>query len=183
MDDLRSQLLFVMNENQKLKNQLAGVQRVFSENQIKKINNQKRINWSVSEVSSAISLYAAGPRAYRLNLKRGFPYPAVSTLKQWLRKIKIDSGILRNTLKIAEFAAMSEKDRVCSLVFDEMKVRMEYQYDQAKDCVMKPSNYVQVVLIKGIFKSWKQPVFYDFDCKITSAILMEIIKFVEDSGK
>lgn len=66
---------------------------------------------------------------------------------------------------------------------DEMKVRREYQYDQANDCIMKPYNYVQVVLIKGILKPWKQPIFYNFDCKMTSSLLMDIIKFVEESGK
>lgn len=175
--------MLVTKENKTLKNQLAGVKRVFTENQIKKMDKQKRISWSVTEISNAIAMYAAGPRAYRLSLKRGFPYPAVSTLKEWLRKIKLEPGILKSALKIAEFANMTEKDRVCTIIFDEMKVRKEFQYDQARDCVIKPSDYVQVVLIKGIFRKWKQPVFYEFDCKMTSCILMEIIKFVEDSGK
>nr|CAH7719270.1 unnamed protein product [Callosobruchus chinensis] len=159
MEELENKLLLVTTESQKLKHQLADVKKVFSENQIKKIDNQKRITWSVNEISNAISMFAAGPRAYRLSLKRGFPYPAVSTLKRCLSKIKLDQGILRNVLKITEFAEMTKKDRVCTIVIDEMKVRKEYQYDQAKDCVVKPYDYVQVVLIKGIFRSWKQPVF------------------------
>ncbi|VEN55423.1 unnamed protein product, partial [Callosobruchus maculatus] len=179
---LKSKLSLIEKENEQLKCQLAGVTEVFSQNQIKKMNSKKRINWSLCEISSAISMYAAGPRAYRLSLKRGFPYPAVSTLKQWLRKIKLEPGILKKSLKIIEYADMSEKDRVCTIVFDEMKVRKEYQYDQSNDCIIKPYDYVQVVLIKGIFKSWKQPIFYNFDCKMTSLILMDIIKFVEDSG-
>lgn len=183
MNVLERRLLEVTRENEKLKYQLAGVKKVFSENQIKKINSQKRIKWSVSEISSAISMYAAGPRAYRLSLKKGFPYPAVSTLKEWLRKIKLEPGILKNVLKIAEFADITEKDRVCTIVFDEMKIRKEYQYDPAKDSVLKPYDYVQVAVIKGIFRSWKQPIFYNFDCKMTSAILIDIIEFVEDSGK
>lgn len=69
------------------------------------------------------------------------------------------------------------------MLFDEMKLRTEYQYDQTKDCVMKPYYYVQVVLIKGIQEEWNQPVFNDFDCEITAHILKDVIKFVEDSGK
>ncbi|CAH1955273.1 unnamed protein product [Acanthoscelides obtectus] len=182
LDNLKHKLLLVTRENENLKSQIMGVKKVFSENQIKKLENHKRITWSVSEISNAISMYAAGPRAYRLSLKRGFPYPAVSTLKQWLRKIKLDPGILKNAIKITEFVDMTENDRVCTIVFDEMKVRTEYLYDQTKDCIMKPYDYVQVVLIRGIFKSWMQPVFYNFDCKMTSDILMGIIKFVEESG-
>lgn len=181
-DVLRNNLLHANNEISVLKRQLTGVKKLLTENQLKKLNSQKRIKWSVNEISSAISMYAAGPRAYRLALKRGFPHPAVSTLKLWLRKIKLEPGILKNSFKIAQFADMTEKDRVCSIIFDEMKIRKEYQYDQTNDCVIEPYDYVQVVLLSGVYKAWKQPIFYDFNCKMTSVKLMEIIEYVEISG-
>lgn len=183
LDQLQSQIKKQDQEIESLRNEQAAVKKVFTTNQIKKLSSHRRINWSVTEISNSIAMYAAGPRAYRLSLKKGFPYPAVSTLKQWLRKIQLDQGILKNILKIAEFADMSQRDRICTIMFDEMKIRREYAYDQVKDCVLPPYNYVQVVLISGLFKAWKQPIFFDFDCKMTSSILMEIISFVENSGK
>ncbi|KAL1488481.1 hypothetical protein ABEB36_014949 [Hypothenemus hampei] len=67
-------------------------------------------------------------------------------------------------------------------MFDEMKIRKEYLYDQSKDYLMQPYDYVQVAMISGVFKAWKQPIFYDFDCKMTTSIVLEIVKFVENSG-
>lgn len=53
----------------------------------------KRIKWSANDIASAISLHAAGPRAYRLLLKRNYPLPAVSTLRTWAGKINVNPGI------------------------------------------------------------------------------------------
>lgn len=182
-DNLQRELENQRKEIEQLKYQLGGVKKIFTKNQINKLNKKARINWSVNEVSSAIAMYSAGPRAYRLSLKKGFPYPAVSTLKEWVRKIKLEPGILKNIFKLAEYADMSKNDRICTLMFDEMKIRKEYVYDQPKDYLMPPYDYVQVAMISGLFKAWKQPIFFNFDCKMTSSLLMEIIKFVEDSGK
>ncbi|CAH0546285.1 unnamed protein product [Brassicogethes aeneus] len=181
-EDLQQKLENQTKEIKELKNQLDGVKKFFSKNQINKLNNQKRIKWSVNEISSAITMYFAGPRAYRLSLKKGYPYPAVSTLKEWLRKKQIEQGILKNALTIAEFADMSEHDRVCTIMFEKMKIRKEYLYDQPNDYEMQSYDFVQVAMISGVFKAWKQPIFFYFDCTMTSSLLMEIINFVEDSG-
>lgn len=166
-----------------LKEKLSALEKVFSKNQLEKLQYNKRIRWSVEEISNAIVLHNAGPRAYRLMLKKGHPYPAVSTLRAWLRKIKIQPGILRNVFKLVKSSDFNTKDRVCCLLFDEMKIRKEYIYDRAEDEVLKPFSYVQVVIMRGLFKSWKQPIFFDYDMKMTAEKLLQIIKFVEDSGK
>lgn len=158
------------------------METIFSKNQIAKLHNAKRIQWSVSEISNAIVLYSVGPRAYRLMLKMKHPYLAVSTLRSWLKKIKIQPGILRNVFKLIESTDFNKKDRVCTLLFDEMKIRKEYIYDRAEDETLKPFSYAQVVLMNGLFKSWKQPIFFDYDMKMTKEKLFEIIRFVEISG-
>lgn len=166
-----------------LKEKLSALEKVFSKNQLEKLQSNKRIQWSVDEISNAIVLHNAGPRAYRLMLKKGHPYPAVSTLRLWLRKVKIQPGILRNVFKLVQSSDFNRKDKVCCLLFDEMKIRKEYIYDRAEDEMLKPFSYAQVVIMRGLFKSWKQPIFFDYDMKMTSEQLLQIIKFVEDSGK
>ena len=140
------------------------------------------MRWSVSEISSAIVQYAAGPRAYRLLLRKGYPYPSISTLKVWLRKIQIQPGILKTVLKLVDFDGTSSLDKVCCILFDEMKIRKEYVYDAATDETLPPYSYVQVVMMTGVYKSWKQPIFFDYDRKMTARLLMQIIKFVEEAG-
>jgi len=47
---------------------------------------------------------------------------------------------------------------------------------------LKPYNNAQVVMIRGLFANWKQPIFYDFDCKMTKLILHKIINSIEPLG-
>lgn len=159
------------------------METVFSKNQIAKLCNNKRIQWTISDISHALALYSAGPRAYRLMLKKGHPYPAISTLRAWLRKIKIAPGILRNVFKLVEYSDSNKMSRVCTILFDEMKIRKEYIYDRAEDEVLRPFSYVQVVLLTGLFKSWKQPIFYNYDTQMTPEILLDVIRFVESAGE
>lgn len=56
-----------------------------------------------------------------------------------------------------------------------MKVTEAFEYDQVGDYVRKPVNYVQVVMTRGLLKSWKQQVFYDYDWQMSKQILSSII--------
>ncbi|XP_050497997.1 transposable element P transposase isoform X1 [Diabrotica virgifera virgifera] len=179
---LKKQLNAATAKVSAMESTISAVENIFSRNQIKKIQNNKRILWSTSEISKAISLYSAGPRAYRLMIKRGFPYPAVSTLQSWLKKIKIQPGTIKNAFKIVEYSSFSRKDKVCTLLFDEMKIKKEYVYDKSEDQVLQPFSYVQVIMLTGLFKQWKQPVYYNYDTKMTFSILSEVITFVEKAG-
>lgn len=74
------------------------------------------------------------------------------------------------------------EDKVCVLAFDEMKVAETFEYDTVGDVIRKPANYVQVVMARGLRKSWKLPVFYDFDCQMTKEILHSIITELSKAG-
>ena len=64
--------------------------------------------------------------------------------------------------------------KICVLSFDEMHI------DSKLDKILGPFKKVQVVLIRGLFSPWKQPVYFDFD-KINLDLLF-IIKMVESTG-
>lgn len=166
-----------------LEKRQALVGNLLSDEQMKKLEGSKsRIRWSLDDISKAIVIYSAGPRSYRLLLKKGYPFPAVSTLKTWLRKIRIVPGILKNIFNVMKMSEMSNLDKICVLSFDEMKIRKCYLYDKVNDETIKPFSYVQVAILRGLVKSWKQPVFFDFDCKMTKQKLFKIIQFAESSG-
>ena len=77
---------------------------------------------------------------------------------------------------------MPLKDKVCILAFDEMKVEETYEYYSPGDVVRKPVNYVQVVMARGLKKSCKQPVYYDFDCKMSKEIVYDLISKLSIAG-
>lgn len=49
-----------------------------------------------------------------------------------------------------------------------MKIRKEYIYDRVEDETLKSFSYVQVVMMTELFKSLKQPIFYEYDTKMSS---------------
>ncbi|XP_055387879.1 uncharacterized protein LOC129616308 isoform X2 [Condylostylus longicornis] len=83
---LSKQCYFLKQENDCLKN-------IFTPNQRKKMAKKgNRVKWNIEDISESIAIYSSGPKAYRLLLKKKYPFPAVSTLKKWVSKIDINPG-------------------------------------------------------------------------------------------
>lgn len=172
--------------NKKVKNDLEelenSVKHIFTEDQIKKMKNKKQVKWNIDDISSAISLYSAGPRSYKYLYKKGHPLPGLSTLREWAKKINVKPGILTAVLKLMKQINYNQFEKICILSFDEMKIRSGYEYDKANDTLLSPSNYVQVVLARGLMQKWKQPVYYNYDCNMTASILNNIIEQLYSVG-
>lgn len=135
---------------------IAAVKNVFSNGQIRKLKNQhKRLRWCSEDIANAIAIHSSGPRAYRLLLKKNYPFPCVSTLRKWCAKIQLRPGVLQPVLDIVTKANMTPLDRVCVISFDEMKIKKKYIYDKTRDETLKPAAYVQVMMIRGLFGNWK----------------------------
>lgn len=77
---------------------------------------------------------------------------------------------------------LTKMERSCVLLFDEMKIQGIYDYDKKNDTTMAPKKYVQVIMARGICKNWKQPIFYDYDCKMTKTLIFKIITKLENIG-
>lgn len=77
---------------------------------------------------------------------------------------------------------LSDLEKICVISFDEMKINKAFLYDKANDEVLKPFSYAQVVMMRSLFGNWKQPVFYDYDFKMTKEALFDLINYLELSG-
>lgn len=85
-------------------------------------------------------------------------------------------------MMIVKKTELTGVQKLCILSFDEIKVKKQYLYNNTNDETMKPYNYVQVAMIRGLVGNWKQPIFYGYDCPMTKEKLFEIIRFVEEAG-
>lgn len=170
-----------VRELEKLEN---AVSSIFTRGQMRKLFEPKKlIHWEWEDISSAIALHAAGPRAYGHLCKNGFPFPCESTIKKWLQKVTVDEGVLSFSLNVLRSANEAPlEDRLCILSFDEMKVESLYEYDAISDTVRQPYNYVQLAIARGLKSSWKQPVFCAFDCKMTKTILENLVIKLQEAG-
>lgn len=142
------------------------------------LKKKKKARWTQDELSKGFTLRYFSKRAYvymRQTLK--YPLPGLSTLQQWAANINLTSGILNDVLRVMNVTGQtkSQKFKVAVLSFDEIKVSSVYEYNQKEDEVMGPNTYMQVVMARGLFEKWKQPVYIGFDQKMTKDILTTII--------
>lgn len=174
--ELKKENAALKKENSKNALILENLKRIFTTGQIKKLTKgNKRVVWSEEDLSSAISLYAGGPKLYRYMYRKGYPFPAPSTLKNWSTQFQLQPGLIKAVMNLMKNLSYNKWEKLCVLSFDEMKVRSCYEYDKVNDVVMNPAEYVQVAMLRGLFKNWKQPIFYKYDQPMTEEILTEIL--------
>lgn len=158
----------------------------FTSTQIDYFIGKKKISrWTDEDITNGIALRSISPKAYRyLRNKKSFPLPSMSTLDKWVKDINVEPGILNSALRLMKSKAsyMSDGSKACILSFDEMSLSGKYAYDRGADTIYGPHASVQVVMVRGIIGSWKQPVYYQFDQKMTKDIIFSIIVSVEEAG-
>lgn len=142
------------------------------------LKKKTKARWTADELSKAFTIRYFSKRAYiyfRKKLK--YPLPGISTLQHWAANIDLRRGLLRDILNMMNLYGKNKTDRqrLTVLSFDEIKVSSMIEYDQKLDEIVGPHNYMQVVMSRGLFDSWKQPVFVGFDTKMTASLLDEVI--------
>uniref|UniRef100_A0A182YS23 Transposable element P transposase-like RNase H domain-containing protein n=1 Tax=Anopheles stephensi TaxID=30069 RepID=A0A182YS23_ANOST len=149
------------------------------------LKEKQRVKWTKTEISNAFTLRYFGKRSYDYiarDLK--YPLPSISTLEKYAQKIDLKHGILEDVLVFIGTIArtFSKRDCECVLSFDEMKVEHILEYDPASDEIIRPNNYMQVVMARGLFKNWKQPIFIGFDQGMTKEIILTLIRKLGEKG-
>ena len=132
-----------------------------------------QLRWPLKDKMLCLSIFYQSRKAYKL-LARIFKLPSISTLKRTLRKSNVYPGF---TEKIFEALAvkvksMSDHDRQCTLIFDEIALKSEVTYDASRDKLegfedfgslgqsKYIANYATVFMIRGLKAKWKQALGY-----------------------
>lgn len=107
-----------------------------------------------------------------------FVLPSAKTLKSLLQTISLQPGVNKFLFKhLQQHIAQinNEHDKLCVLMWDEMSLEANFQYDQLNDKIIGfedwghrrtslIADHVLVFMIRGIVKGWKIPLYYSF-CK------------------
>jgi len=157
--------------------------------------------YSAHMKSVALSLYYKGPRAYNF-LSGIFALPSKSSLCLWLQRMSVPPGFSNNVLRAVQLrvSELSERNRVCVLLMDEVAVKASLCYDMMNDVVVghvdlgsyggrsKPvATSCLVFMVCGIACSWKQPLSYvltQTGCKadVLQTMLMDCIEKLKSIG-
>lgn len=77
---------------------------------------------------------------------------------------------------------MTPRDRICVLSFDEISISQELCFDKGKEQVIGPHKKAQVAFVRGLFDSWKQLFYYDYDQRMSTNLIKSLIKTMHNLG-
>ena len=144
--------------------------------------------WTSGEIMEALVLRKmAGTKAYEhLRSHHMCPLPGVTTLRRHISHFRVTRGLLHSGLDIVKQHLQGEKrkaHRTACLSFDEVAISGEISYDEREKCFLPSASKLQVVMIRGLFKPFKVPIYAEFDQPMKKEILFEqIIKAAEEVG-
>lgn len=119
--------------------------------------------YQVTDKSFGLSLYYASPRAYRMCSKL-FCLPSVTMLRLWMRRMHLSPGFSSDVFALMKHKAtkMTNSERVCALILDEMSLKTGLTYCKSFDAIVgfenfgefgssdKIANHALVLMARGI---------------------------------
>jgi DNA transposase THAP9 len=158
--------------------------------------------WSFDEQQFALSLFYKSPSAYKfLKNSKQIILPGLSTIRRWIGNSKFKTGFNNGILKQLKIktGTMTEQERFCTLIFDEMKIKNFLEYSKFLDLVegfedlgsigrsKKLAGQAMVFMIRGVYSSWKLPFAYflpstSVNHGALSELLIEAITKLFDCG-
>lgn len=77
---------------------------------------------------------------------------------------------------------LSVTEKLTVLTFDEVYVSNKVDIDRREQKVYGPHKTYQFIMARGLFKKWRQPVFYNYDTAMTREILLSVIQHLYNIG-
>jgi hypothetical protein len=142
--------------------------------------------WSHEDIALAVTLCSLSSKTYRfLRRQHILPLPGVSTLKNFFKNFLIPEGYLEVVARMVKLKIEEMDDiqsRVAVLSFDEIYLRRQIDYDRQFDQVLGPHRTANTMMIRGLFSSWKVPIWYMYDRGLTKNELFRVIEELDKIG-
>ena len=144
-----------------------------------RLNSGRIKHYPDSYKEFAVSLYFRSPHAYRF-LEKRFKLPVKSTINLWLSKLRFQEGLCPNLMHLlsTRVKRLPEKERICSLIGDEISLRKSVDYSASFDKVFgvgkkeeedKFHTGALVLMVAGLQSRWKQTVSFEFTKNVMPA--------------
>lgn len=179
---LEKQLQRALQTARKYQEEADKFKKLFSSVQCQRILTGKAIAWEDDDISQAITLRSHGPRAYDILRESGYPLPSPSTLRRWSAKIDLQPGYIYPVLGQLSQTLNTDWQRLCVVSIDEMKTKREFTYLKDLQRVVLPTDYCQVMMVRGLCSNWQQVVYYDYGVKSSKDLILKSIEKLEASN-
>ena len=132
----------------------------------------------------ALCLRAISRKAYNF-LQNDIRIPLPScTLSSCISRTVCAPGMQINILNFLKIQVeeMSIRDKCCVLCIDQMSIMQDISYSRFLDRVFGPNRRLEVLMLRGLFRKWKQPVYFNFDTPENSELFYKILEAVQSFG-
>ena len=151
--------------------------------QLRTVNRtKKQRRWSDELKVICLAIRYQSPKAYRF-LREILCLPTVATLRKPLEGIHLEPGMCLPIFDVLKKKpeSMTDLDKCCTLVLDEMTIKTLLQYEPDRDRIsgfadcghlgttLDFGNQALVFMVTGIFSNWKQSVSYVISNEATKA--------------
>lgn len=135
---------------------------------------KNRRSWTVEEKQLSLTLFYKSPATYNFFKLQNVNLPGTSTIHSWIGQSKFLPGFSKIFLNHVQkkFEFKSEKEKKCTLCFDEMSIKEYLEFSKYYDFIEgfedlghlgRTSNKATIALVfmtRGIYAPWKIPVAY-----------------------
>ena len=111
--------------------------------------------------------------------------PSITTLRERIAHFRVSTGHIDSAYKILCRHLEKENEpwkRLAVISYDEIAVSSEISYDEREDTMLRRSSKMQVLMIRGLTRNFKIPLFVDFNQRMTQDILKAAITKAERAG-
>ncbi|XP_033223001.1 uncharacterized protein LOC117176801 [Belonocnema kinseyi] len=155
---------------------LTTLQRSFIEMVLR--NSNKHPNgrrFTSDEKLLCLSIYKRSAATHRY-LGTFLPLPSPTSVNKLLIQIRLDTGVtqtMKELLKDAARRMTDELDKVCVLMWDEVSLKLHFQYSERKTKIIgfedwgtsrtnKYADHALAFMLRGMKNDWKIPLTYNF---------------------
>lgn len=138
------------------------------------LRHLRRSAWTEEEKNFALSIYYKSPSAYRFLRDRGFKIPCVTLIRKWVSIYNVTPGFSTDVIAklTKKVASMSDDEKQCVLLFDEMSIRKALEYEPKHDLIegfedLGPlgrtnnvASHALLFMLRGLKYHWKCPFSY-----------------------
>ncbi|GLV44630.1 hypothetical protein CBL_02860 [Carabus blaptoides fortunei] len=166
--------------------------QLFFKLQMRETQKSKKLRrFTLDEKTMSLSLLKQSARSYDL-LEKMFALPSRRTLNAFLGKITLRTGINKRLFAVlrTNVLKMIPLHRTCSLMFDEISLTPQLQYNERLDQIdgfvddglcrsQDFADHALVFMVRGVVKNWKQAVAFTLcESSTKSGLLQKLIKEV-----
>ena len=147
---------------------------------------KKVYKYSSENISEAIVLRSISKKAYekcRKNKMTFLPLPTLKTLNRRISHFSCAPGIQNELFNLIRYKLSTEDtfNQESVIMFDEMQLQECTNYNGRLKILFENNKKVQVVLLRGLFNSFQQIIYFDFDQVMNFDLLVELITLSEKS--